>query len=212
MHAVFTGLGALLFFLGAAMTPLDASARAVRLAALGDSLTAGFGLRASESFTAELARELAAKGHEVEVLNFGISGDTTAGGVSRVGGVIAARPDGVILELGANDALRGIDPSLAEANLELMLGELSRAKIPVLLTGMRAIMGMGKRYGEEFAAIYPRLAAKFGLKLYPFFLEGVAGIPELNQPDGLHPNYTGVREIVRRMLPDVEEFLKGIRK
>ncbi|WP_243358708.1 arylesterase [Fundidesulfovibrio terrae] len=192
------------------MTPSDAHAKTLRLAALGDSLTAGWGLPPSESFCAELERALKAKGHDVQVLNFGISGDTTAGGVARVGAVIAARPDGVILELGANDAMRGFDPALPEANLDRVLGELKKANIPVLLTGMRALLGMGKRYGDEFAAIYPRLAEKHGVKLYPFFLAGVAGDPALNQPDGIHPNYQGVREVVRRMLPDVEAFLKSL--
>lgn len=182
----------------------------LRIAALGDSLTAGYGLRPNEAFPAALQHELAARGHSVEMINFGISGDTTAGGVSRVSAVIRARPDGVILELGANDALRGFDPALAEANLDRIISMLRAEGIPVMLTGMRAVMGMGKRYGEEFAAIYPRLAAKHGLRLYPFFLEGVAGDPSLNLPDGLHPTAQGIREIVRRILPDVEAFLKDI--
>lgn len=182
----------------------------VRIAVLGDSLTAGYGLRPDESFPAALQRELAARGHSVEMINFGISGDTTAGGVSRVSAVVKARPDGVILELGANDALRGFDPALAEANLDRIITTLRGQGIPVMLTGMLAVMGMGKRYGDEFAAIYPRLAAKHGLRLYPFFLEGVAGNPALNLPDGLHPTAQGIREIVRRIMPEVEAFLKDI--
>jgi acyl-CoA thioesterase-1 len=182
----------------------------LRIVALGDSLTAGYGLRPGEAFPAALQQELATRGHSVEMINFGISGDTTAGGVSRVSAVIRAKPDGVILELGANDALRGFEPALAEANLDRIIGMLRAEGIPVMLTGMRAVMGMGKRYGEEFAAIYPRLAAKHGLRLYPFFLEGVAGDPSLNLPDGLHPTAQGIREIVRRILPDVEAFLKEI--
>ena len=187
-----------------------AQARTLRIAALGDSLTAGFGLKSEDGFTSVLAKELRAKGHDLEILNFGVSGDTTAGGVSRVGAVIAARPDGVILELGANDALRGFEPSLAEANLDRIIAALRQAGIPVMLTGMRAMLGMGRDYGQEFAAIYPRLAAKYGLILYPFFLEGVAADPALNQYDGLHPNPQGVREIVRRILPDMETFLKAL--
>jgi acyl-CoA thioesterase-1 len=210
VHALYAGLWPLLFLLVGVLMPMEVQAKTVRLAALGDSLTAGWGLPPSESFTAELERSLAAKGLDVRVVNFGISGDTTAGGVARVGAVVAAKPDGVILELGANDALRGFDPALAEANLDRVLGELKKANIPVLLTGMKALLGMGKRYGDEFAAIYPRLAAKHGVKLYPFFLEGVAGDPALNQPDGLHPNYQGVREMVRRITPDVEAFVKGL--
>ncbi|MFP5222395.1 MAG: arylesterase [Acidobacteriota bacterium] len=182
----------------------------VRIAVLGDSLTAGYGLRPDESFPAALQRELAARGHSVEMINFGISGDTTAGGVARVSAVVKARPDGVILELGANDALRGFDPALAEANLDRIITTLRGQGIPVMLTGMRAVMGMGKRYGDEFGAIYPRLAAKHGLRLYPFFLEGVAGDPSLNLPDGMHPTAQGIREIVRRIMPEVEAFLKDI--
>ena len=181
-----------------------------RIVALGDSLTAGFGLSGADAFPAVLQRELRAAGRNVEVVNFGISGDTTAGGVARVGAAIAARPSGVILELGANDALRGLDPALAEANLDNVITQLKRENIPVLLTGMRALTGMGRRYGEEFAAIYPRLAQKHGLMLYPFFLEGVAGDPALNLADGLHPNPQGVRELVRRILPTVERFLDSL--
>jgi len=187
-----------------------AHARTLRIAAFGDSLTAGYGLGQDDSFTAVLQRELRARGHDLEIVNFGVSGDTTAGGVARVGAVIAARPDGVILELGANDGLRGFEPALVEANLDRIIAALRQAGIPVMLTGMRALLGMGRSYGQEFAAVYPRLAAKYGLILYPFFLEGVAGDPTLNQPDGLHPNPQGVREIVRRILPDVETYLKGL--
>jgi acyl-CoA thioesterase I len=205
------GLLALLAIIsGVSMDVHAAGGRPLRIAALGDSLTAGWGLKPDEAFPAALQRELAARGQAVEMLNFGVSGDTTAGGVTRVGAVVAARPDGVILELGANDALRGFDPALAEANLDRIIVTLKEAGIPVLLTGMKAIMGMGRRYGEEFYAIYPRLAARHGVRLYPFFLEGVAGDPALNLPDGLHPNAQGIREIARRMAPDVEAFLKGI--
>jgi acyl-CoA thioesterase-1 len=210
VHALAIRFLAFLLFLAALSMSGEAFARQLRLAALGDSLTAGWGLRPDESFTAVLEKELRARGFSVEVLNFGISGDTTAGGVSRVGAVIAAKPDAAILELGANDALRGLDPALAEANLDQILAAFRKADMPVLLTGMRAIMGMGKRYGEEFAAIYQRLSAKHGVALYPFFLEGVAGDPALNLPDGLHPNAAGIREVVRRILPSVEAFLKGL--
>ena len=201
----------MLLFLAALNVSGEAFARPVRLAALGDSLTAGWGLKPDESFTAVLEKELKARGFDVETLNFGVSGDTTAGGVARVGAVIAAKPDAAILELGANDALRGLDPALAEANLDQMLTAFKKADVPVLLTGMRAIMGMGKRYGEEFAAIYERLSAKHGVALYPFFLEGVAGDTALNLPDGLHPNAAGIREVVRRILPNVEALMKGLK-
>ena len=130
--------------------------------------------------------------------------------MSRVRSALAAKPDGVILELGANDGLRGFDPALVEANLDRIISEFKAAGVPVLLTGMRALMGMGKRYGEEFYAIFPRVAEKHEVKLYPFFLEGVAADPALNQPDGLHPNPKGVEEIVRRILPDVEAFVRSL--
>jgi len=187
-----------------------AQARTIRIAAFGDSLTAGWGLKPDESFTAVLQRELRSRGYDVEVVNFGISGDTTAGGVARMRAVTAAKPDGVILELGANDGLRGFDPALVEANLDQILSVFRDSRIPVLLAGMRALSGMGRRYGEEFALVYPRLAQKHGVRLYPFFLEGVAGDPALNLPDGLHPTQQGIQEIVRRILPDVEAFMKQL--
>lgn len=187
-----------------------ARAKTLTIVAFGDSLTAGWGVGPTQAFPAVLERELKARGLDVKVVNFGISGDTTAGGVSRVRSALAAGPDGVILELGANDGLRGFDPALVEANLDRVIGEFKAAGVPVLLTGMKAIMGMGKRYGDEFSAVYPRLAQKHGLKLYPFFLEGVAGDPALNLPDGLHPNPKGIEEIVRRILPDVEAFVRSL--
>jgi len=191
---------------------MDVQARTLTIAALGDSLTAGYGLPGPQSFTAVLEKELRARGRDVAIVNFGVSGDTTAGGVARVGSVLAANPDGVILELGANDGLRGLDPAMAEANLDKTIAQLRGRGVPVLLMGMKTLSGMGRRYGEEFARIFPSLAGKYGLTLYPFFLEGVAGNPALNQPDGLHPNAEGVREIVRRVTPTVEKWLDGIGK
>jgi len=184
----------------------NAHARTIRLVALGDSLTAGYGLNPDESFTAVLQHQLRARGFDVEIINMGISGDTTAGGLSRVSQAIALKPDGVILELGANDGLLGLKPNDIQANLEQIILQLRQAHIPVLLTGIRALPGMGR--DDEFAAIFPRLAAKFQLSLYPFFLEGVT--PSLSQPDGLHPNAQGVREIVRRILPTVENFVGAL--
>ena len=210
MYAKLLGLCALVLCLTGGV--VEASAKTLTIAALGDSLTAGYGLPGPEGFTAVLEKELKARGHDVAVLNFGVSGDTTAGGVARVGSVLAAAPDAVILELGANDALRGLDPALAEANLDATLARLRAKKLPVLLAGMKSLLGMGKRYGEEFAAIYPALAQRHGVALYPFFLEGVAADPALNQPDGLHPNAEGVREIVRRILPSVEALVLSIRE
>jgi len=190
----------------------NAQGKILRLAVLGDSLTAGFGLNAKDAFPAVLEREMRAKGMDVEVLNFGVSGDTTAGGLSRLGPVIAARPGGVILELGANDGLRGLDPALVEANLEAIITALGKNNIPVLLTGMRALLGMGKGYSDEFAQVFNRLARKHTLPFYPFFLEGVAGDRTLNQPDGLHPTPEGVRVIVRNILPTAMDFAAGLAK
>lgn len=210
MHAAIRGFLVVALLLAVGVMDARAQARTIRLAAFGDSLTAGWGVGAGEDFPSVLERELKARGHDVKLINFGVSGDTSAGGVSRVSQVIQARPDAVILELGANDGLRGFDPALTEADLDRILAALGQARIPVLLTGMRALMGMGKRYRDEFAAVFPRLAGKHNVPLYPFFLEGVAGKPELNQPDGLHPNPEGVREIVRRILPDVEKLLNSL--
>lgn len=210
MHRLFAALAAFVLVSVGGVIENAAQAGTVRIAAFGDSLTAGWGLKPDESFTAVLQRELRARGHDVEVINFGISGDTTAGGVARMRAVTAVKPDGVILELGANDGLRGFDPSLVEANLDQILSALRDAHIPVLLAGMRTLSGMGRRYGEEFEQVYPRLAKKHGVRLYPFFLEGVAGDPALNLPDGLHPTRQGIQEIVLRILPDVEGFLKEL--
>ncbi len=190
----------------------SAQGKPLRIVAFGDSLTAGYGLSAQDAFPAMLERELRASGMAVEVLNFGISGDTSMGGRSRLDPVLAAKPDGVILELGANDGLRGLDPALMEANLEAIITELQKHDIPILLTGMRAILGMGKRYGDEFAKVFSRLAQKYNLPLYPFFLEGVAGNPALNLPDMLHPNPGGVRIIVQGILPTAKTFAANLVK
>lgn len=185
----------------------SALAATLRLAALGDSLTAGYGLPVAEAFPARLEAALRARGHDVAIANYGISGDTTSGGLERLDAVIAAKPDGVILELGANDALRGLPPELIRANFEAMLARLDAAGIPVLLSGMRALSNYGRDYTAAFEAIYPDLAAKYRLVLDPFFLEGVAGRADLNQPDGIHPNTAGVTVLVARILPVAETFL-----
>ena len=182
-------------------------ALALKLAALGDSLTAGWGLPADDAFPAKLARALAAKGHVVEILNFGVSGDTTAGGLARLDAVLAAAPDGVILELGANDMLRGMDPGVPRANLDAIMGRLQKAGIPVLLCGIRAMRNYGRAYAEELTAVYADLAKKYDAALYPSFLNGVTGVPGMTLPDGLHPSSQGVAEIVRRILPAAETFL-----
>ena len=188
----------------------SALAAPVRLAALGDSLTAGYGLPASEAFPARLQAALRDRGHAVTIENFGLSGDTTSGGLARLEAVLAAKPDGVILELGANDVLRGLPPELVRANLEAMLARLRQAGIPVLLCGMRALANYGRDYAAAFEALYPDLAAAYDLVFDPFFLEGVVGRADRNQPDGLHPNPAGVAVIVARILPTVETFLARI--
>lgn len=180
-----------------------AAAEPLRIVALGDSLTAGFGLGAGRGFAPQLQKALAASGFEAEVIDAGVSGDTTAGGLARLDWALADKPELVILELGANDMLRGVDPAETRANLDSMLAKLTAAKVPVLLAGMRAAPNLGTDYGGAFERIYADLAAKYAVPLYPFFLEGVAADPNLIQPDGLHPNEAGVAEIVRRILPHV---------
>lgn len=189
--------------LALAVLAAPASAEPLRILALGDSLTAGFGLAPGQGFAAQLQEALRKQGIVAEVIDGGVSGDTTAGGMARLDWALADQPDLVILELGANDMLRGVDPAETRANLDSMLSKLKAAKVPVLLAGMRAAPNLGPDYTSEFERIYADLAAKHQVPLYPFFLEGVAAEPSLNQPDGLHPNRAGVAEIVRRILPHV---------
>ena len=177
------------------------------LVAFGDSLTAGYMLKPDESFPAQLQMALDAKGHKVQVINAGVSGDTTAGGLDRLAWTLQPGADAVILELGANDALRGLEPKIARSNLDKMLTTLSSSKIPVLVAGMRAPGNWGADYVKSFDAMYPELAAQHGAALYPFFLDGVALNPALVLSDGLHPSAKGVAEIVKRILPDVEALL-----
>ena len=196
----------------AAQTPAPASApnpASVRLLAFGDSLTSGYGLAPEEAFPVKLQARLQADGFKVEVTNGGFSGDTTAGGLARVKWVLADSPEFVLVEFGANDALRGLDPSLARANLVKILDRMKGAGVRVLLVGMRAPANWGPDYEQQFNAIYPDLAKQYGVPLYPFFLDGVALDPALNQPDGLHPNEAGVDVIVARIAPAVEKLLKS---
>ena len=183
------------------------AAATTRILAFGDSLTAGFGVAPEEAFPAQLAARLKADGYDVIVANGGVTGDTTAAGLARFEWTVGVHPDIVLLELGANDMLRGLDPSRAEANLDKMLAKLKAAKAKVLLLGMRASSNWGADYQRAFDAIYPALAKKYDVPLYPFFLEGVALDPKLNQPDMLHPNPAGVAEIVNRVAPAVERLL-----
>lgn len=195
-----------------AVPPNAAAAdRPVRIVALGDSLTAGLGLPADGTFPAKLERALKARGIAAEVSNAGVSGDTAAGGLARLDWSVPEGTDAVIVELGANDMLRGIDPTVTRRALEEIVRRLTERRIAVLLAGMRAAPNLGANYGRDFEAIYAELAARNGLLLYPFFLDGVAAEAKLNQRDGLHPTAGGVDVIVARILPKVEELVARVR-
>jgi acyl-CoA thioesterase-1 len=183
----------------------------VRLLALGDSLTAGYGLPQGQGFVPRLQAELAARGRAVQVIDAGVSGDTTAGGLARLDWALADNPQAAIVALGGNDGLRALPPAQSRASLAAILDRLKARGIPVLLAGMLAPPNLGADYGREFAAVFTDLARQRPeLVFYPFFLEGVAGDPALNQPDGIHPNERGVAEILRRMLPAVEALLQRV--
>jgi acyl-CoA thioesterase-1 len=181
-----------------------------RLLILGDSLASGFGLARPDSFQPRLAAALAARGIAVTLIDAAVSGDTSAGGRARLDWALADGADAAIVELGGNDGLRGIDPRATEANLAAILDTLAARKIPVLLTGMLAPPNLGPDYGREFQAVFAGLGARPGVTFDPFFLQGVARDPALNQPDGIHPNAEGVARIVARMLPLVERLLSEI--
>jgi acyl-CoA thioesterase I len=184
---------------------------ATRILALGDSLTAGFGLAPQEAFPVRLQARLAAAGVEAQVVNGGVSGDTSAGGLARLDWALADHPDLVLVELGANDALRGIDPAVTRGALTETVTRLKARGIAVMLCGMLAPPNYGSDYAAKFNAIYPDLAKQFGVTLYPFYLDGVAADPKLNQADGIHPTAAGVDIIVAKMLPTVEAFLQPFR-
>jgi len=187
-----------------------ATMRPVRLVALGDSLTAGYNLPASAAFPVKLQKALQEKGIAVEISNAGVSGDTSSGGLARLDWSIGKDTEGVILELGANDALRGLDPQVTRNALEEILKWMKARSIPVLLCGMYAPPNYGKEYQAKFNAIYPELAKQYGVPLYPFFLDGVATVQRLTQPDGLHPTAEGIDAIVTNILPSVEAFVRSI--
>lgn len=188
-----------------------AADRPVKIVVFGDSLSAGFGLPANAAFPARLAEALKAKGIAAEVANAGVSGDTASGGMGRVDWSVPDGADAVILELGANDALRGIDPKVTKAALDATLRKLGERRIAVLLAGMLAPPNMGGDYAQAFNAIFPALAAAHPVVFYPFFLDGVASDPKLNQGDGIHPNAAGVDAIVARIMPKVEELIARVR-
>lgn len=201
-------LGLVLFMFSAPST--FAAERETVLVAFGDSLTAGFGLAPEASFPRQLEKALHARGHAVRVVNAGVSGDTASAGLTRLKWAIPDDADAVILELGANDALRGVDPEVTRGALQRIIEALKAKNITILLAGMRAPRNLGPEYGTRFDAIYPALANTHGLLLYPFFLDGVAADPNLNLPDGLHPNAKGVAVIVERILPSVEQLLRRL--
>lgn len=184
----------------------------LKIVALGDSLTAGHGLPAQEAFPVRLQAALSAKGEAVVIANAGVSGDTASDGLDRLDWSVPKGTDAVILELGANDGLRGIDPKVTKAALEKILTRLAARHIPVLLAGMQAPRNMGAAYVRAFDAIYPALAAAHAGVFYPFFLDGVATNPKLNQADGMHPNPAGVAVIVKRIMPSVEDLIARARR
>lgn len=193
-----------------AFQPLQAADRPLRIIAFGDSLTAGYGLPASAAFPAQLQKALETTGRKIVIENAGVSGDTAQAGLDRLDWSIGDGVDGVIVELGANDALRGLDPAQTRSALDQIIVRLKARKIPVMLAGMRAPPNMGADFQQRFDSIFPDLAREHGLILYPFFLDGVAGRRELNQNDGIHPTADGIRLIVERILPSVERFIASL--
>lgn len=187
-----------------------AAAEPVEIVALGDSLTAGYGLDPGESFPEQLQAVLEDRGYDVSVANAGVSGDTAADGLARLEWSVPAEADIVIVELGANDALRGIDPALTRQALSELLAKLVAREQTVLFAGMLAPRNLGDDYAAAFDAIYPELAAEYGTAFYPFFLEGIATDPALNQADGIHPNAEGVSRIVEAIAPLVEELVSEV--
>jgi len=192
------------------ITLLSAAAQAqqpIRLLVFGDSLVAGYALPPDAAYPAQLEKALKAKGINITVMNAGVSGDTTAAAASRLDWALADKPTHVIVELGANDMLRGLAPEQARTNLDAILTKLKQNNLPVMLMGMLAAPNLGADYGRRFNSIYPDLAAKHGVPLYPFFLDGVAGEAKLNLSDGIHPTQEGVAIMVERTLPHILRFL-----
>jgi len=188
----------------------SAGARPIKILAMGTSLTQGYGLPPGTEFTTQLQAALKAAGIDAQIVNAGVSGDTSSGGLSRLQWSLADHPDAAILELGSNDMLRGVPPAVTEKNLRAILDTFKKDRIPVLFTGMHAQRNLGKDYVAEFDSIYPRLAKDYGVIFYPFILDGVALNPKLNQADGMHPNPAGVKVIVARILPDVKKLVAAI--
>lgn len=200
---------AIVLCLVAATAPstVHAQTEPVKLAILGDSLAAGYGLAPAQAFPTRLQAALKEKGRNVTVINHGVSGDTTAGGLERIDWMMADKPDIVMVELGGNDMLRALDPASTEKNLDAIIGKLKQAGTTVWLVGMLAPRNFGPEYVQQFDGIFKKIADKHGVPLYPFFLDGVAQDPALNQPDGIHPNAKGVDVVVDRILPFVTKNL-----
>jgi len=186
------------------------AAAPLKILAFGDSLVHGYGLAAGDTFPEQLERTLRDQGYDVTVINGGNSGDTTAAGLARLDWALADQPDLVLVELGANDGLRGIEPSDTYANLDAILMRLKQERVPVLLAGMLAPRNLGADYADDFDAVFPRLAARHAVAFYPFFLEGVAMEPTLNQADGIHPNAAGIAVIVESIAPEVTRLIDEI--
>ncbi|WP_246270305.1 arylesterase [Hongsoonwoonella zoysiae] len=204
------------FFLGLALVfgalfSLEAKADTVKIVAFGDSLTAGYGLAATEAFPVQLEKALEEKGHSVEVVNAGVSGDTTTGGLARLDWSVPEDADAVILELGGNDALRGLPPETTLKNLDEMVARLKQRGIAVLVAGIRAPRNLGEEYAQAFDPVFADVAQKHGALLYPYFLEGIPLSPETVQGDGLHPTGKGVAIIVENILPKVEALIARAR-
>jgi acyl-CoA thioesterase-1 len=191
-----------------ALASVPTANAACRIAVLGDSLTTAHGLALEDGFPAQLQERLRAAGHDCEVLDAGVAGDTSAGGLARLEWTLAEAPTHVIVELGGNDALRALPAEQMAANLDAIVTRLQADGVAVLLAGMRAPPNLGRTYGEAFESVFPQLAEHHGVPLYPFFLDGVAGDPELNQPDGIHPTAAGIEIIVERILPTVTDWLE----
>lgn len=187
-----------------------AEARTIRILALGDSLAAGYGLAKSDGFQAVMEAALRERGHDVRFIDAAVSGDTTAGGRARLDWALADGADAALIELGGNDGLRALPPESTEANLAAILDALAARNIPVLLSGMLAPPNLGPQYGDAFRDVFTRLGRRPGLIYDPFFLEGVAGDPALNQPDRIHPNPAGVRRVVDRLLPAMEQLIAKV--
>ncbi|HLY06851.1 MAG TPA: arylesterase [Rhizomicrobium sp.] len=207
----FKKVAALLFVLAAAAATASAAAP-IKILMFGTSLTQGLGLPPGTELPAVLEAKLRAAGVQAKVINAGVSGDTSADGLSRIDWSLADHPDAAVVELGSNDALRGIDPAITEKNIAAVLAKLQAAHVPVLLLGMKAPRNLGPEYVARFDGMYPRLAARYHVALYPFALQGVALNPKLNQADGMHPNPAGVQVIAAQVFPYIRKLIGRARR